>query len=117
VTYDEALAALLGFMGKPVTVIIRSPGNPAVPGLAQFYGVLAAAEDMADAGREVGLDFTGQDWMHFHFQGRSLTEGFFVDRDRFIDAQWDEAEPVPRLDIHLVNEITVSINDESPDTG
>ena len=82
--FDETLAELLGLMGKEVSVHVRSPGSRAAPALMLVSGTLTAAPEVVE---QLG----GTQEVFFCRIGNSrLLSGFFLDRERFKKAQWDD---------------------------
>ena len=92
--FDETLNELLGLMGMVVSVHVRHPGSRAAPALILITGKLTAAPEVVE---QLG----GSSEVFFCRIGNGpLLSGFFVDRERFAGAEWDEDDP-PRLVISL----------------
>src|SRR4051794_949359 len=86
VGFDETLAELLGLMGKEVSVHVRSPGSRAAPALMLVSGVLRSAPEVVE---QLG----GSGEVFFCRIGNSkMLSGFFLDRERFKRAIWDDEE-------------------------
>ena len=84
--FDETLGELLGLMGRDVSVHVRSPGSRAAPALMLVSGTLTAAPEVVEQ-----LGGTGE--VFFCRIGNSkLLSGFFLDRERFKRAHWDDDE-------------------------
>ena len=84
--FDETLAELLGLMGREVSVHVRSPGSKAAPALMLVSGTLTAAPEVVEQ-----LGGTGE--VFFCRIGNSkLLSGFFLDRERFRRARWEDRE-------------------------
>ena len=82
--FDETLAELLGLMGKEVSVHVRSPGSRAAPALMLVSGTLTAAPEVVE---QLG----GSSEVFFCRIGNTkLLSGFFLDKERFKKAQWDD---------------------------
>ena len=72
--FDETLAALLGLMGRDVSVHVRSPGSRAAPALMVVSGKLRSAPEVVE---QLG----GASEVFFCRIGEgTLLSGFFVDR-------------------------------------
>jgi len=94
VDFDDALHSLLGLMGKPVSVHVRHPGSRAAPALMLVSGTLTSAPEVVESEG-------GPSEVFFCRIGNGpMLSGFFVDRERFVDAAWDDDDP-PRLIIEL----------------
>jgi hypothetical protein len=86
VDFDATLAALLGLMGREVSVHVRSPGSRAAPALMLVSGTLTAAPEVVE---QLG----GSSEVFFCRIGNSkLLSGFFLDRERFKNARWDDEQ-------------------------
>src|SRR3954470_1600108 len=86
VGFDETLTELLGLMGSEVSVHVRSPGSRAAPALMLVSGTLTAAPEVVE---QLG----GTSEVFFCRIGNSkLLSGFFLDRERFRRARWDDDE-------------------------
>ena len=82
--FDETLAALLGLMGRDVSVHVRSPGSRAAPALMVVSGKLRSAPEVVE---QLG----GASEVFFCRIGEgALLSGFFVDRERFKSADWND---------------------------
>ena len=82
--FDETLAQLLGLMGSDVSVHVRSPGSRSAPALMLVSGPLTAAPEVVE---QLG----GSGEVFFCRIGNSkLLSGFFLDRQRFKQARWEE---------------------------
>jgi hypothetical protein len=86
VGFDETLAQLLGLMGRDVSVHVRSPGSRAAPALMLVSGTLRSAPEVVEQ-----LGGSGEVFFCRIGNGKLLS-GFFLDRERFKDARWDEDE-------------------------
>jgi hypothetical protein len=86
VGFDETLAQLLGLMGRDVSVHVRSPGSRAAPALMLVSGTLRSAPEVVEQ-----LGGTGEVFFCRIGNGKLLS-GFFLDRERFRQARWDENE-------------------------
>lgn len=82
--FDETLAALLGLMGRDVSVHVRSPGSRAAPALMLVSGTLTAAPEVVEQ-----LGGSGEVFFCRIGNGKLLS-GFFLDRERFKRAHWDD---------------------------
>jgi hypothetical protein len=86
VDFDATLAALLGLMGREVSVHVRSPGSRAAPALMLVTGVLRSAPEVVE---QLG----GSSEVFFCRIGNStLLSGFFLDRERFKRGRRDDDE-------------------------
>jgi hypothetical protein len=84
VDFDETLAQLLGLMGREVSVHVRSPGSRSAPALMVVSGPLTAAPEVVE---QLG----GSGEVFFCRIGDSkLLSGFFLDRERFKQARWED---------------------------
>ena len=82
--FDETLAELLGLMGREVSVHVRSPGSRAAPALMLVTGTLRSAPEVVE---QLG----GSSEVFFCRIGNGpMLSGFFLDRERFRKARWDE---------------------------
>ena len=100
--FDETLAELLGLMGREVSVHVRSPGSRAAPALMLVSGKLRSAPEVVEQ-----LGGTGE--VFFCRIGNGpLLSGFFLDRERFKSARWDEEE----LYIELRGGTTLVVSEE-----
>jgi hypothetical protein len=86
VDFDETLAELLGLMGSDVAVHVRSPGSRAAPALMLVSGTLTAAPEVVEQ-----LGGSGEVFFCRIGNGKLLS-GFFLDRERFKRAHWDDNE-------------------------
>jgi hypothetical protein len=86
VDFDETLGALLGLMGSDVAVHVRSPGSRAAPALMLVSGTLTAAPEVVEQ-----LGGSGEVFFCRIGNGKLLS-GFFLDRERFKRAHWDDNE-------------------------
>jgi hypothetical protein len=86
VGFDETLAQLLGLMGRDVSVHVRSPGSRAAPALMLVSGTLRSAPEVVEQ-----LGGTGEVFFCRIGNGKLLS-GFFLDRERFRQAHWDDNE-------------------------
>jgi hypothetical protein len=86
VDFDETLAELLGLMGREVSVHVRSPGSRAAPALMLVSGTLRSAPEVVE---QLG----GSSEVFFCRIGNGpMLSGFFLDRERFRSARWDDEE-------------------------
>jgi hypothetical protein len=100
VDFDETLAALLGLMGRDVSVHVRSPGSRAAPAVMVVSGKLRSAPEVVE---QLG----GASEVFFCRVGDgALLSGFFLDRDRFRGATW-EAEKL-RIELRGATSLIVS---------
>jgi hypothetical protein len=84
VDFDETLAELLGLMGRTVSVHVRSPGSRSAPALMLVSGKLRSAPEVVE---QLG----GSSEVFFCRIGNgAMLSGFFLDRERFRKARWDE---------------------------
>lgn len=84
--FDATLTALLGLMGREVSVHVRSPGSRAAPALMLVSGTLTAAPEVVE---QLG----GSSEVFFCRIGNTkLLSGFFLDRERFRSARWEDNE-------------------------
>ena len=82
--FDETLAELLGLMGQEVSVHVRHPGSRTAPALMLVSGTLTAAPEVVE---QLG----GSGEVFFCRIGNSkLLSGFFLDRERFRRARWED---------------------------
>ena len=82
--FDETLGALLGLMGRDVSVHVRSPGSRAAPALMVVSGKLRSAPEVVE---QLG----GASEVFFCRVGEgALLSGFFVDHERFESAGWND---------------------------
>lgn len=82
--FDETLAELLGLMGRDVSVHVRSPGSRAAPALMLVTGKLRSAPEVVE---QLG----GSSEVFFCRVGNGpMLSGFFLDRERFKRARWDD---------------------------
>jgi hypothetical protein len=86
VGFDETLAELLGLMGRDVSVHVRSPGSRAAPALMLVSGTLTAAPEVVEQ-----LGGSGEVFFCRIGNGKMLS-GFFLDRERFRRARWDDGD-------------------------
>jgi hypothetical protein len=86
VDFDETLAELLGLMGREVSVHVRSPGSRTAPALMLVSGTLTAAPEVVEQ-----LGGSGEVFFCRIGNGKLLS-GFFLDRERFRRARWDEGD-------------------------
>jgi hypothetical protein len=86
VGFDETLAELLGLMGRDVSVHVRSPGSRAAPALMLVSGTLTAAPEVVEQ-----LGGSGEVFFCRIGNGKMLS-GFFLDRERFKQAHWDDED-------------------------
>jgi hypothetical protein len=86
VDFDETLGELLGLMGSDVAVHVRSPGSRAAPALMLVSGTLTAAPEVVEQ-----LGGSGEVFFCRIGNGKLLS-GFFLDRERFKRAHWDDNE-------------------------
>jgi hypothetical protein len=86
VDFDETLTELLGLMGSDVAVHVRSPGSRAAPALMLVSGTLTAAPEVVEQ-----LGGSGEVFFCRIGNGKLLS-GFFLDRERFKRAHWDDNE-------------------------
>jgi hypothetical protein len=84
VDFDETLGELLGLMGRDVSVHVRSPGSRAAPALMLVSGPLRSAPEVVE---QLG----GASEVFFCRIGNGpLLSGFFLDRERFRAARWED---------------------------
>jgi hypothetical protein len=101
VDFDETLAELLGLMGKDVSVHVRSPGSRAAPALMLVSGTLRSAPEVVE---QLG----GASEVFFCRIGNSsMLSGFFLDRERFKTAKWDDQQL--RIDLRGSTCLVVSL--------
>ena len=101
--FDETLAALLGLMGSDVSVHVRSPGSRAAPALMVVSGKLRSAPEVVE---QLG----GASEVFFCRIGEgALLSGFFVDRERFKSADWND----DKLTIELRGGTALVVSEES----
>ena len=82
--FDETLAELLGLMGRVVSVHVRSPGSRAAPAVMLVSGKLRSAPEVVE---QLG----GANEVFFCRIGNGpMLSGFFLDRERFRKARWDD---------------------------
>jgi len=102
VDFDETLAELLGLMGREVSVHVRSPGSRAAPALMLVSGTLRSAPEVVE---QLG----GSSEVFFCRIGNSrMLSGFFLDRERFRRARWNDDE----LHIQLVGGTALVVTEE-----
>jgi hypothetical protein len=107
--FDQTLNELLGLMGSEVAVHVRSPGSRAAPALMLVSGMLRSAPEVVE---QLG----GSSEVFFCRVGNGrLLSGFFLDRERFRRARWDETEDPPRLVIELRGGSALVVSEETPD--
>lgn len=90
-------------MGEEISVHVRLPGSPHAPGLMIVGGLLHSAPEVVEQ--------QGGRSEHFFFRvgdGGGLA-GFFLDRNRFRGASWDEGQDPAWLVIRLVNEVEIVV--------
>jgi hypothetical protein len=110
VDFDETLNELLGLMGREVAVHVRSPGSRAAPALMLVSGLLRSAPEVVE---QLG----GSSEVFFCRVGNGrLLSGFFLDRERFRRARWDDAEDPPRLVIELRGGSALVVSEEATDS-
>ena len=86
--FDETLNELLGLMGTEVAVHVRSPGSRSAPALMLVSGKLRSAPEVVE---QLG----GSTEVFFCRIGNGpMLSGFFLDRERFRRARWDEKQLV-----------------------
>jgi hypothetical protein len=103
VDFDETLAELLALMGRDVSVHVRSPGSRAAPALMLVSGTLRSAPEVVE---QLG----GASEVFFCRIGNGkLLSGFFLDRERFESAHWDDKE----LYIELRGGTALVVTDET----
>jgi len=89
--FDQTLTELLGLMGRDVAVHLRAPGSRAAPALMLVSGRLRSAPEVVE---QLG----GASEVFFCRVGNGpMLSGFFLDRDRFRRARWDERQLVIEL--------------------
>jgi hypothetical protein len=107
VGFDETLRELLGFMGTSVSVHVRHPGSKAAPALMLVSGKLTAAPEVVE---QLG----GSTEVFFCRIGNGpMLSGFFLDRERFKKARWEDADDPPRLVIELRGGSALVVHEES----
>ena len=93
--FDATLNELLGLMGLVVSVHVRHPGSRAAPALMLVTGKLTAAPEVVE---QLG----GSSEVFFCRIGNGpALSGFFLDRERFKNARWEDGDDHPRLVISL----------------
>ena len=102
--FDETLAELLGLMGREVSVHVRSPGSRAAPALMLVSGTLTAAPEVVEQ-----LGGSGEVFFCRIGNSRQLS-GFFLDRERFRRARWDDDD----LLIELRGGTALVVTEEEP---
>ena len=101
--FDETLAELLGLMGRQVAVHVRSPGSRAAPALMLVSGKLRSAPEVVE---QLG----GRSEVFFCRIGDGkLLSGFFLDRERFRSARWED----DKLTIALRGQISLVVSEET----
>jgi hypothetical protein len=104
VDFDETLAQLLALMGTTVSVHVRSPGSRAAPALMLVSGTLRSAPEVVE---QLG----GASEVFFCRVGNGpMLSGFFLDRERFKTAHWDDEE----LYIELRGGTALVVSEEKP---
>lgn len=89
--FDETLGELLGLMGRDVSVHVRSPGSRAAPALMLVSGKLRSAPEVVE---QLG----GSSEVFFCRIGNgAMLSGFFLDRERFRGARWEDDKLYIRL--------------------
>jgi hypothetical protein len=84
VDFDQTLGELLGLMGRDVSVHVRSPGSRSAPALMLVSGTLRSAPEVVE---QLG----GASEVFFCRIGNgAMLSGFFLDRERFRRARWDD---------------------------
>jgi hypothetical protein len=104
VDFDETLAALLGLMGRVVSVHVRSPGSRAAPALMVVTGTLRSAPEVVEqlgGASEVFFCRIGDD---------AMLSGFFLDRQRFRGARWEDE----KLYVELRGGTALVVAEEEP---
>ena len=100
--FDETLRELLGLMGRQVSVHVRSPGSRAAPALMLVSGKLRSAPEVVE---QLG----GASEVFFCRIGDGkLLSGFFLDRERFRTARWED----DKLTIALRGQISLVVSEE-----
>jgi len=103
VDFDETLAELLGLMGREVSVHVRSPGSRAAPAVMLVTGTLRSAPEVVE---QLG----GSSEVFFCRIGNSkMLSGFFLDRERFRKARWDD----DKLTIDLRGGTSLVVSEET----
>lgn len=102
--FDETLGELLGLMGRDVSVHVRSPGSRAAPALMLVSGTLRSAPEVVEQ-----LGGTSEVFFCRIGDGPMLS-GFFLDRERFRTARWDEK----KLYIELRGGTALVVTEENP---
>lgn len=100
--FDETLHELLGLMGREVAVHVRSPGSRTAPALMLVSGTLTAAPEVVEQ-----LGGSGEVFFCRIGNGPMLS-GFFLDRERFKAARWDDE----RLVIDLRGNTSLVVSEE-----
>ena len=101
--FDETLAELLGLMGRQVSVHVRSPGSRAAPALMLVSGKLRSAPEVVE---QLG----GSSEVFFCRIGDGkLLSGFFLDRERFRNARWED----DKLTIQLRGQVSLVVSEET----
>jgi len=107
VDFDQTLRELLGLMGLTVSVHVRHPGSRAAPALMLVTGTLTAAPEVVE---QLG----GSSEVFFCRIGDGpMLSGFFLDRDRFKRARWDNREDPARLVIDLRGGSALVVHEEA----
>jgi hypothetical protein len=104
VDFDETLGELLGLMGRDVSVHVRSPGSRAAPALMLVSGTLRSAPEVVE---QLG----GSSEVFFCRIGNgAMLSGFFLDRERFRRARWEDE----KLYIELRGGTALVVTEEAP---
>jgi hypothetical protein len=102
VDFDQTLSELLGLMGREVSVHVRSPGSRAAPALMLVSGKLRSAPEVVE---QLG----GSSEVFFCRIGDgALLSGFFLDRERFRRASWEDEQ----LMIELRGQVSLVVSEE-----
>ena len=105
--FHETLNELLGLMGRDVAVHVRHPGSRAAPALMLVSGTLRSAPEVVEQ-----LGGTSEVFFCRIGNGRLLS-GFFLDRERFRRARWEDAEGTRRLVIELRGGSALIVHEEA----
>jgi hypothetical protein len=110
VDFDAALGELLGLLGTPVFVEVRSPHEFEI---ATMRGTLAAGDDLGEFERSQGIGGPSHDRLLFTMREHPFPEGFYLDRRTFEGAEWHRVEPDPELRIKLDGDVTVAVIEDT----
>ena len=105
--FDETLHELLGLMGREVAVHVRTPGSRSAPALMLVSGTLRSAPEVVEQ-----LGGSGEVFFCRIGNGPMLS-GFFLDRERFRKARWEDVDDMRRLVIDLRGNTSLVVSEES----